>query len=757
MIKPSLRNKNYLSRLSLTLFLSIGLLINGAFAQSFHFGLPVEEFFPYDFENIVSLTHDDDNKLYISTGDEIICFNSYFDKILEDNNKISSLNFFDSTLFVGGNQFFGKLNSELTINFKKAEAEVSHIAKSNYGTFILSKNTVFHFKDNVAKKYSFPGIVDYLGSVNESTILHDDTNGLSIFVGGRFKIVNNSDFLADMQVVDIKSFGPGEYMVATKYNGLYRFDGELFFPFSFDFLEGKEIVDLEIINSEFTPGEVIIITNKKELISFNFSGQLVKDKLFTDNLLALHKDNKNRLFVLSKKGVHVLFYNLPFQIIDKSVDPIHGPLSIFDNKLYWGTNNGLFYSRIMESNTLVDARIRVKDTEGKVGKLDIVNNTLLMSHEDGLYDVLPKIGARFIPDEKFFDFVELTDNYLIAFSDRNNYLLKKLKNKWSVEKELNELPIHPKTAVFDSSNYLWLVDRDYNLIQYTFDVSQELLEEVYNKGHANKIEIFELDNEIILFRENNIYRYNYENNLFEISDELSAIFGKNLNIEAIKNDQYNNVWYIQDGQVGVFRSIKINNKISYKKLMLDYPYSDARSIYPYDKNNVFINNGSYFVKIDLEKYQKQNTPNPELIKASIKSTTSKYIFFEKSPDNSLLNKTIELKPTESLSLYFEKPVKPDSKLEYAIVGEDDKQVSWRNSKNSAEITWKNSQPGDYEILVKNVDYNGVSETRRIPIVVKRGFLSSNLRFSLLLAISALLIIISFLVGYTLGKKRSFPA
>lgn len=727
---------------------------NMAYAQSYHFGLPVEEFYPHSFDIITGVTHNSKDMLFISTDEEIISFKAYYDVIYESNKEISSINYFDSVLYVGGNQFYGTFENDLNVTFSKAEGKVSHISHSNYGSFILSKNTIFHFQENVAKKYSFPGIVDFIGSVNESTILHDDTNGLSIFVGGRFKIVNKSNFLSSMQVVDIVSFGPGEYLVATKNNGIYRFDGEIFTSFGKDFLEGKSIVDLEIVNSRFTPGEVLIITENRELISLNFTGQLIQEKLFTDNLLKLHKDNKNRLYILSKKGVHVLFYNLPFQILDQSVDQLHGPISIFNDKLYWGTNNGLFYSRILEPKNLLDARIRVKDTEGKVGKLDIVNNTLLMSHEDGLYDVLPKIGARFIPDEKFFDFVEITNDYLIGFSDRKAYLLKKLRGKWNIKQELYDLPIHPKTAIFDKANYLWLVDRDYNLIQYSFDESQENFEEVFFKKHLDRIEIFELNKELVLFRDNNILRYNYENDTFDISEELSAIFGKNLNIEEIQKDQYNNVWYIQDGKVGVFRSFMINDKVSYKKLVLDYPYSDARSIYPYDKNNIFINNGSYYVKIDLEKYQKNQSQNPELVKAEIISSQGRSIFFEKSPSNTSLTSTINLKPSESLKLLFDLPLLPDSKLEYAVVEEGEEEVSWRNSKSAAEITWKNSTPGNYSIYVKNHDFQGISEIRKIPVEVAAGFLSSNLRLFLFIAISLLLIIISFLLGFIIGKKRS---
>lgn len=734
---------------------------NEALAQNFKFGMPFESFYKFDFNSVTGITHDQKNNIFIADGDKLIRFKGYFDHLRNNNQKISSLISHDSILYAGtANDYIEIYNpnnrsKKFTSIFNKVDDQVSHISFSNYGNFILSKNIVYHFQDAVSRKYTFPGIVDFLGSVNGSTLIHDDTNGLSIFVGGRFKIVNGSQFLSKMVVIDIIPFEPGTYLVGTKNNGIFLFDGDFFSAFGTSYLDRKEIVDLEYISSEMNKGEVLIITNKNELISLNTSGNIISDKIFTDQLFALEKDNDQKLYIISKRGVHILHYDLPFEVIDKSVDPIHGPISIYNDKFYWGTNNGLFYSSITSSNNLVDARILVTDTEGKVGKLNQVNNSLLMSHEDGLYDILPKIGARFIPDEKFFDFEELSDDYLLGFSERKTYLLKKIGSKWRKQKEIIDFPIHPKSVIFDQANSLWMVDRDYNLLQFSCDLKEEKFTLLSSQKNLERIDIFQTNNQLILLQDKNVFTYNYNKNEFQKSEELSIIFGKNLEIEEIVNDQYGNVWYIQAGKIGVFRAISNNNdNISFKKLAVDFPYDNPRSIYPFNKNNIFINNGESIINLDLEKYQKNQVSSPMLSKATIISTdNNENILFNKFLGESFLKGDLKIKTNEKLVLLFDQKLIPDAQLQYAIQNDDSEPSSWLNPIESSTILLKGLDKGKYNLFIRTNDFRGVSETVNIPLSVIGKFNLSSLKNILILIGIIIGLIISFGAGFYYGKKN----
>jgi len=729
-----------------------------SYAQELHLGLPISEFYPQEISDFhASAQFEGEQGMYFSAGKSLYYFNGYFDNLQTYLSPINTLFASDSVLYYGKDKAYGYVNTQFNSNnqlvrkFDQAEAEVSHISNSNYGNFILSKNKIFHFKNQVAKKYSFPGIVDFLGNVNNSTIVHDDTNGLSIFVGSRFKIVNNSRFLSSMQVIDIKSMGSGEYVVATRNNGLYYFDGENFSEFGQVFLENRRIVDIEVIQMNDRPNEVIIITDDNELISLNFSGDLVQEKLFTNKLLDLQKNEQNVLYVITASGIHLFYYNLPFQIIDRSPDPLHGPVAVFDDKFYWGTNNGLYYSNIQEQKNLNDSRIRVKDTEGKVGKLDVINGTLLMSHEDGLYDVLPKIGARFIPDERFYGFEDLGNDYVISFSDRNTYLLKKRRNRWRIVRKMDDFPIHPKSVVLDEMNNLWMVDRDYNVLQYKFDPRNELFELMNSTSNPDKVSVFHLNDQVVLIKESQLYTFNSTENVFEISDELTAVFGSEFSINQMTNDDYGNIWYLQNGKIGLFRNS--NDNTSFKKLKIDFPFSDARFVYPFDKNNVFVNNGSYVTKINLENYSKMASPNIQFDKViSVKQNNKKVKEYDHNDPFASISK-LSIGTKEQLEILIGQELLPDSEIQYSLSSDKDV-YNWQVCPEKGKINIGNLNAGDYYLTIKSNSYRGSSNILSLPIEVGKAISDDNNIIYLIGFIALILSLIAFFAGYNIGARRA---
>jgi len=751
------KNKPYIINLKFILLVTLLSSSLSLSAQLYHFGLPISDFYPYQIENLQAISSHQNNILF-SADEKLVEFNGYYSTISQLEKNLSSLHYGDSTLFYGSDNAYGTVDLnglDYTLNgyFTDVDDDVTHIVSSNYGNFILTDNTTYHFQESVAKKYSFPGIVDYLGNVNSSVILHDDTNGLSIFIGGRFKIVNNSRFLSRMEVVTIKSLGSGEYLVATRNNGLFRSDGDTFYPFGEEYLKDERIVDIEVINSSVGRDEIVIITENNQLLSLTFSGSLLAEKMYTSPLLGLHKNEGNALYVFSKKGIEVFFYNLPMETLDLSPDPIHGPVCLYDQKLYWGTNNGLFYSKVLEGNTLSEGRVRVKDTEGKVGNLDVVYETLLMSHEDGLYDVLPRIGARFIPDERFYGFTELKNNYLLAFSDRNSYLLKLVRKRWRVAKVLDDLPIHPKSIVFVNGEDLWLVDRDYGLLHYVFDFDNESVELLSSESNSDKTQVFELDSAVIMVNRDGVFRYNSDNEAFEISDDLTAIFGKNLTINDLIKDQYDNIWYIQDGQVGIFRAQASNGKKQYKKLAINYPDERARSIYPFDKNNIFINNGDYYVKLNLEEYVKPNEDKPYIYKISKANKNQEIALYN---SNARLN-SIEgftIRPQDGIVIYMGGELTPGAVYEYSMSSKDEPE-NWQVSPSASVLQLENIPSGRYSIRIRKRSYNGISEALSFRLDVNRGLWEGKNKFYILAILGFLLVGISFMLGITVGERKAY--
>lgn len=714
-------------------------------------GAPVSQLYPYEIEDFGGMAEDHLNRVSFVNGNKLMRFHGYYDLLQEHKSQIHSLYQTDKNQFIGTESSFEELvidsinNYNFKMRFRKVEDLVSHIAQCSYGDFILSKNTVYHFEENVARKYTFPGIVDYLTDVNGSTIVHDDENGLSIFVGGKFKIVNKSLFLSKENVVEIKSINVGQYVVATKDNGLYIFDGESFIPFATDITDGKGIKALEIVKKPQEDYEVVILTTDNELIAIDRSGFQLYVKEYSTQVYGLLYSETNLLYVATAKGMEVFFYSLPFQVVDFTTDPIHGPLSIFNNRFYWGSVDGLFYKNITETSRLTKRKVKVKDTSGKVGKLDIVNSTLLMSHEDGLYDILPKFGARFIPNDKFYNFTEFSNDYLIGYGKRKNYLLKKIRNKWVLQGTLDNLPIHPKSVVYHKQSILWLVDRDYNLISYAFNSKTKQFTELSRERNDDKVEVFSMNDQLILLKDHKAYEWSDDE--FVLSKELSAVLGNNLDLEQIINDQYGNVWYIEKGNVGIFRSVVERGERKYKKLKIAFPFSDPRSIYPYDKNNVFINNGDHYVKIDLEKYEQLE--GGEVVIDRIYSVSDQGItrnIYLKDNEETMPGE-ISCKSTSELHMSFYSELRPDSR--YLLTAS--------NSSKTLEQPKYIGSPEIFEdsrFTFRLRDFYGQESKTELTVKSPEPFVGSLIFWIMMGLVNLIIWIIAFILGYKFKKVRS---
>ena len=740
--------------INIRILISIFIIVHFIFglkAQSLQMGHPVSELFSYEINDFKGIDKDEYNRIYFINGNEIVRFHGYYDVIHSDKKPLETIKIFDGDKLIGTEDSYGKIRLDSINNytfrkkFDKVDDRVTHIARSSYGEFILSKNTVFHFDENVARKYTFPGIVDFLSEVNGTTIIHDDENGLSIFVNGRFKIVNNSLFLARENVVDIKSINVGEYIVATKENGLFIFDGENFIPYATSTIENEKIKSLEIIKRKDREFEVVVLTENNELISMDRSGFLLFKKSYNSKVYDLLYVENELLYVVTQLGIEVFFYTLPFQVVDFTNDPIHGPISIYKNKIYWGSVDGLSYKEIDELNQLSSKKVIVKDTEGKVGKLDIVQNTLLMSHADGLYDILPKIGARFIPDEKFFNFTEISDDYLIAFGKRNNYLLKLVRGKWNVQSTLDNLPIHPKSIVLDKEGYLWLVDRDYNLMQYSFNSRELYFDEISRERNQNKVQVFSINNELTLIREHQAYTFNGSE--FIVSKELSAVLGEEIDLEQVSNDQYGNVWYIEKGKVGIFRTVVEEGKRKYKKLQIEYPFSDPRSIYAFDKNNIFINNGDHCIKVDLELYEKKAILPAQIDR--IYSVNDKGFVKNKylMEDSNDMKESYSCKANEVLNITLFNELRPNSF--YKIKGDEFiKDLSTPKYTGSPEVF--NNET--FEFIQK--DFYDQTTSVSAKVKANQLFIGSFWFWLILGFINLIFWIFAFILGYNFKKVRS---
>jgi len=232
-----------------------------------------------------------------------------------------------------------------------------------------------------------------------------------------------------------------------------------------------------------------------------------------------------------------------------------------------------------------------------------------------------------------------------------------------------------------------------------------------------------------------------------LSKEFSAVLGTNIDLEQIINDQYGNVWYIENGEVGIFRSVIEDGARKYKKLKIAYPFSDPRSIYPFDKNNIFINNGDYYVKVDLERYEMKKLDDMVIDRVYNVSDLGVVENLYNMDRSSEIPASITTKSTNELHITFYNELRPDSK--YRI-----KAKNLNEKLDQPKYVGSPDVFDDEEFNFKMQDFYGRVTESEMVVDSRKPFLQSTGFWILLGLFNLLLWVVAFILGYKFKKLRS---
>ena len=229
-------------------------------------------------------------------------------------------------------------------------------------------------------------------NVNDRLLILTAENGFMTLEDGVLEswITPSSNILDDLVVYSGISLSNGNFVLGTISRGLYQLN-----------TDGK------------------IITNINQL-----SG------LSNNTILSLHEDSYGNVWMGLDNGINVLNLSSPYRVYtDKQ--GILGTIytsALVDNKLYLGTNQGLFYKEI-NSNEKFQF---ITGTEGQVWNIKFVRGTLFFGHDNGTF-IIENDQARQISNEKgTWDIKEIEgdQNLLICGKYKGLSILEKNGNTW---------------------------------------------------------------------------------------------------------------------------------------------------------------------------------------------------------------------------------------------------------------------------------------------------------------------------------------
>jgi len=515
-----------------------------------------------------AITQGSDGIIYAANNNGLLTFDGAYWNIypIHNHNYVRSVAIGpDDNIYIGGKEEFGyfsKIDGKLVYrNISKLVApemlesdEIWKIYFSNNAVIFQSFSKCYIFKNNKIEILHGEGEPFlFAHQVDENLWIEKIPSGLYKLSKNNFYKLKNTI----SNVLTILPYDQDQFIIGTAKNGLYLLnkDGSLN-KWKPNNIITQLVQEAQINNGIALPNNQYALgTIKNGIFIIDKEGNLLyhlhrRNGLQNNTILSLTLDKQGNIWAGLDNGIDRIEINSPFYYLKN----IYGELGtvyaikIFNNSLYLGTNQGLFYSKLPQKTDPKDMSLHfISGSHGQVWSLDIINNQLICGHNDGTFLVIDNkiqkisdytggwVNKPIKEHPNFF----IQGNYtgLATFSDNKPW---KLAHKFS----------KPNKAVVDliqkDRTQFWIVlNKEIQLIQFSDNYTKAKLIKSFS-FHKDFPEIQRLtgqliEGNILFLSDKGIFLYDDVLSKFKPYAELNnklGLFANSRRVNYINNSDY---------------------------------------------------------------------------------------------------------------------------------------------------------------------------------------------------------------------------
>jgi len=613
---------------------------------------------------------------------------------------------------------------------------------------------IINSKTPITKAFNIEGII-YFQKINDGVYKVENGEVLPISTNEIFK--NN----IVVNIFKVKA----KLLLQTQQKGFYFIDedGETKWNIEFNkILEASSVYSsIKLEDDSFILGTI-----SNGIYHIDSQGNLINQinqevGLNNNTVLSIFQDEDQNIWLGLDNGISVVNFSSPFKVFNDVKGKLGSVYTsvIFNDYLYLGTNQGLFYKKL-NSNTTFNF---IKGTNGQVWSLAIYDNTLFCGHDIGTY-IIKNNQAKLISDvQGTWDIkpIPTQENLLIQGNYNGLNILEKVNDSWRFKNKITGFDISSKFFEFSETHQLFVSHEYKGVFKLVIDKKFEKVVEINEETSVTKglkSGLVSYDNNLYYSSEKGVFKYSKDKHFFELDSLLTNQFFKNDSYysgKLIANSQTNTLWGFLDKSIVYFSPGILNNTLKINRIPL--PESKRRDIAGYESlahlkdQSYLIGTARGYIILNLDKlinkdYEVKIT---SITKASINLNESKV---------KLLNDNHSFKfKNNNLSFNFSVPEYEkftEINYQYKLVGLYN---DWSKWSTNSEATFKNLPYGDYTFKVNARVGNKLSKnTANYSFTIERPWFISNL---MLVFYSFLFILMVFLIHnlykryYTKQKRK----
>jgi DNA-binding CsgD family transcriptional regulator len=388
-------------------------------------------------------------------------------------------------------------------------------------------------------------------------------HGLFELTGGKLSPVSGSEKLKN--VLSILPYKGSSFIIGTSKDGLFIYDGNFFKPFvtpANAFLKAYQLNNgARVLNKYYAYGTIL-----NGLIIIDEDGRIIQrinknTGLQNNTVLSLYADNNQSLWAGLDNGIDRLELNSPLYFyFDKTgkFGTVYSSI-IFNNKIYLGTNQGLYYSNWTQQNNTFDFKM-VPNSQGQVWDLTLIDGQLLCGHNGGTYRVLgdkmvrlSTLGGGWVVRR-----LKSSPSHLIQGVYNGLALYTKAVGRnWEFTAPITGFNAPSRQVEEDGKGDIWVSHAYKGLNKLT--LSSDLRKVIANKYFDEKnglpgnynINVFMLEDKIVFSSDSGFYTYDDLSDRFTKYQVLNHKLGAFASSNKIINAGAHRYWFINHGKVAL--------------------------------------------------------------------------------------------------------------------------------------------------------------------------------------------------------------
>ncbi len=654
--------------------------------------------------------------------------------------------------------------------------DVWKIHQTRYGIVFQSFEYVFIYTNDTVKVLRPVSSFGFSFYINNNLYVVEKRIGLRIYKNGVLETIAEDPLFTRDEIRLIQPLERNNLLVGSLSNGLFVLkEGAL--------TRWKAEVNKELLNHKLYSGirfndQYVFGTIKNGLFITDRDGNIIQHMnrlrgLQNNTVLSIYADKLNNIWLGLDNGIDYIKTSLPVTLINYNfnIETAYTTI-VFNDRIYVGTNQGLFTKKIDELNDYQKTQFEmVEGTDGQVWKLNVHDGQLLCGHNNGAYRISGTHSEKIADLRGVWNFFKINPRDDFLLSGTYNGLIayaKDSKGRWKFSHYIKGIDISSRIIKVDRQHNIW-ISHDYSGLyrvmlnpEYDSVVVYKQMDTTDGLPGILPYRIHKFNNALIVSTYEGVYQYDHEQQKFFKPGEVNDLLGDLSILNYLKKDERGNIWYFTDKQMGVFRLLE---DATYKEIYTPFIifktaiFESFENLYIMDPENVFIGTQDglvhYAPNISKDYFYEIQSTIKEVSIASKQNDSTWYYSGNAGIDAELLEGQFAI-PHSYNTLSFavtctDHENSDNIQYSYRLLGFSEDWSSWAAS-NIKEYT--NLPAGEYtfEVRARNI-YHNLSSTDQFSFIVSPPFYQSKIAIVIYL-ILAVVLLAALVVFVTRGIEKA---